>query len=144
MIGVRVGPELRMALVGSPAYFASRSIPQTPRDLNGHLGVNYRQRTGGGLYAWEFERNREKIEARMDGPVILNDGEMLQKAALAGLGLAFMLEDANVIEDIASGRLVRVLEDWCEPFSGYHLYYPSRRQPTAAFSLFVDALRHRA
>jgi DNA-binding transcriptional LysR family regulator len=144
MIGVRVGPELRMALVGSPVYFASRSLPKTPRDLSDHLGVNYRQRTGGGLYAWEFERDGEKLEVRMDGPVILNDGEMLQKAALAGLGLAFMLEDANVLEDIASGRLIRVLEDWCEPFPGYHLYYPSRRQPTAAFSLFVDALRHRA
>lgn len=144
MIGVRVGPELRMALVGSPAYFASRSIPRTPRDLSQHLGVNYRQRTGGGLYAWEFERDSEKLEVRMDGPVILNDGELLQTAALAGLGLAFMLEDRNLLEEVAAGRLIRVLEDWCQPFAGYHLYYPSRRQPTAAFSLFVEALRRQA
>jgi DNA-binding transcriptional LysR family regulator len=144
MIGVRVGPELRMALVASPAYFAGRPIPLTPRDLSEHLGVNYRQRSGGGLYAWEFERAGERLEVRMDGAVILNDGEMLKTAALAGVGLAFMLEDQSVLDDIAAGRLVRVLEDWCEPFAGYHLYYPSRRQPTAAFSLFVDALRHRA
>jgi DNA-binding transcriptional LysR family regulator len=141
MIGVRVGPELRMALVGSPSYFAERSVPQTPRELSGHLGVNYRQRSGGGLYAWEFERDGERLEVRMDGTVILNDGEMLRIAALAGVGLAFMLEDRNVLDDIAAGSLIRVLDDWCEWFPGYHLYYPSRRQPTAAFSLFVDALR---
>jgi DNA-binding transcriptional LysR family regulator len=144
MIGVRVGPELRMALVASPAYFAERPIPLTPRDLSEHLGVNYRQRSGGGLYAWEFERAGERLEVRVDGQVILNDGEMLKTAALAGVGLAFMLEDQSVLDDIAAGRLVRVLDDWCEPFAGYHLYYPSRRQPTAAFSFFVDALRHRA
>lgn len=144
MIGVRVGQELRMALVASPAYFAERPIPLSPRDLSDHLGVNYRQRSGGGLYAWEFERAGERLEVRVDGQVILNDGEMLKTAALAGVGLAFMLEDRSVLDDIAAGRLVRVLDDWCEPFAGYHLYYPSRRQPTAAFSLFVDALRHRA
>lgn len=144
MIGVRIGPELRMALVGSPAYFATRPIPRTPRDLSGHLGVNYRQRTSGGLYAWEFERDGEKLEVRMDGPVTLNDGEMLLTAAIEGLGLAFMIEDRNVLEHVAAGRLVRVLEEWCEPFPGYHLYYPSRRQATAAFSLFVDALRRSA
>ena len=141
MIGVRVGPDLRMALVGSPAYFAKRPIPKTPHDLRDHLGVNYRQRTGGGLYAWEFERDGEKLEVRMDGPVTLNDGEMLETAALEGLALAFMIEDQNVLKHISERRLVRVLEDWCQPFPGYHLYYPSRRQPTAAFSLFVDALR---
>jgi DNA-binding transcriptional LysR family regulator len=141
MIGVRVGPDLRMTLVGSPAYFAKRPIPKTPHDLRDHLGVNYRQRTGGGLYAWEFERDGEKLEVRMDGPVTLNDGEMLETAALEGLALAFMIEDQNVLKHISEGRLVRVLEDWCQPFPGYHLYYPSRRQPTAAFSLFVDALR---
>jgi len=141
MIGVRIGPDLRMALVGSPAYFASRPIPETPRDLSGHLAVNYRQRTGGGIYAWEFERDGEKLEVRMDGPLILNDGEMLEIAALEGLALAFMIEDRTIMKHIAEGRLVRVLEDWCQPFPGYHLYYPSRRQPTVAFSLFVDALR---
>jgi DNA-binding transcriptional LysR family regulator len=143
MIGVRVGPDLRMAVIGSPAYFASRSIPETPRDLSGHIAVNYRQSTGGGLYAWEFEREGEKLEVRMNGPVTLNDGEMLEMAALEGLALAFMIEDQNVLKHIAEGRLIRVLEDWCQPFPGYHLYYPSRRQPTAAFSLFVDALRRK-
>lgn len=130
-----------MTLVGSPAYFAKRPIPKTPHDLRDHLGVNYRQRTGGGLYAWEFERDGDKLEVRMDGPVTLNDGEMLETAALEGLALAFMIEDQNVLKHISEGRLIRVLEDWCQPFPGYHLYYPSRRQPTAAFSLFVDALR---
>jgi DNA-binding transcriptional LysR family regulator len=144
MIGVRVSPDLRMALVGSPAYFATRPVPKTPRDLSDHLGVNYRQRTGGGLYAWEFEREGEKVEVRMNGPLTLNDGEMLEMAALEGLALAFMIEDQNVLKHIAEGRLVRVLEDWCQPFPGYHLYYPSRRQPTTAFSLFVDALRRQA
>lgn len=141
MIGVRIGADLRMALVGSPAYFANRPIPRTPRDLSDHVAVNYRQSTSGGLYAWEFERDGEKLEVRMNGPVTLNDGEMLETAALEGLALVFMIEDQSILDHVAEGRLVRVLEDWCQPFSGYHLYYPSRRQPTAAFSLFVDALR---
>ena len=142
MIGVRISPELRMALVGSPTYFSNRPKPETPRDLSVHLGANYRQRTGGGLYAWEFEKDGEKLEVRMEGPVTLNDGEMLEMAALDGLALAFMIEDQSILSHLAEGRLVRVLEDWCQPFPGYHLYYPSRRQPTAAFSLFVDALRY--
>jgi DNA-binding transcriptional LysR family regulator len=143
MIAVRIGPDLRMAVIGSPAYFASRPIPETPRDLSGHIAVNYRQSTGGRLYAWEFERDGEKLEVRMNGPVTLNDGEMLEMAALEGLALAFMIEDQSILDHVAEGRLVRVLEDWCQPFPGYHLYYPSRRQPTAAFSLFVDALRRK-
>ena len=144
MIGVRVGPDLRMALIGSPAYFANRPIPKTPHDLRDHLAVNYRQTAGGGLYAWEFEREGEKVEVRMNGPVSLNDGDMLGLAALEGVALAFMIEDQTILNHVAEGRLLRVLEDWCPPFPGYYLYYPSRRQPTAAFSLFLDALRRKA
>jgi len=143
MIAVRVGPDLRMAVVGSPSYFAKRGVPETPRDLGNHLGVSYRQRTGGGLYAWEFERDGEELQVRMNGPLIMNDGLMLEAAALDGLALAYTFEN-QVAQYVEDGRLVRVLEDWCPPFSGYHLYYPSRRQHTAAFALFVEALRYRS
>ncbi|KQV30259.1 LysR family transcriptional regulator [Rhizobium sp. Root1203] len=142
MVAVRIGPDLRMAVVGSPAYFANRKIPQTPRDLEEHRGVSYRQTTGGGLYAWEFERDGEEIEVRMNGPLVMNDGEMLEEAALDGIVLAYTFE-SQVEKHIADGRLVRVLEDWCQPFTGYHLYYPSRRQHTAAFALLVEALRYK-
>jgi DNA-binding transcriptional LysR family regulator len=140
MVAVKIGPDLRMAVVGSPSYFAKHTIPQTPRDLGEHRGVSYRQTTGGGLYAWEFERDGEELQVRMNGPLILNDGLMLEAAALDGLALAYTFEE-QVSKHIADGRLIRVLEDWCEPFPGYHLYYPSRRQHTAAFALFVEALR---
>ncbi|MBY5813768.1 LysR family transcriptional regulator [Rhizobium leguminosarum] len=143
MIAVRIGPDLRMAVVGSPSYFAKRGLPQTPRDLGKHLGVSYRQTRGGGLYAWEFERDGEELQVRMNGPLIMNDGLMLEAAALDGLALAYTFE-SQVAQYVADGRLVRVLEDWCPPFSGYHLYYPSRRQHTAAFALFVEALRYRS
>jgi DNA-binding transcriptional LysR family regulator len=140
MVAVRISPDLRMAVVGSPSYFATRKIPQTPRELGEHRGVSYRQTTGGGLYAWEFERDGEEIQVRINGPLIINDGEMLEAAALDGLALAYTFE-SQVMPYITDGRLIRVLEDWCQPFSGYHLYYPSRRQYTAAFALLVDALR---
>jgi len=143
MIAVRIGPDLRMAVVGSPSYFAKRGVPETPRDLGNHLGVSYRQTTGGGLYAWEFERDGEELQVRMNGPLIMNDGLMLEAAALDGLALAYTFEN-QVAQYVEDGRLVRVLEDWCPPFSGYHLYYPSRRQHTAAFALFVEALRYRS
>ncbi|MEH7840077.1 LysR family transcriptional regulator [Rhizobium laguerreae] len=140
MVAVKIGPDLRMAVVGSPSYFANHKIPQTPRELGEHRGVSYRQTTGGGLYAWEFERDGEELQVRMNGPLILNDGLMLEAAALDGLALAYTFED-QVSKHVADGRLIRVLEDWCPPFPGYHLYYPSRRQHTAAFALFVEALR---
>ncbi|APO73481.1 LysR family transcriptional regulator protein [Rhizobium etli 8C-3] len=140
MVAVRIGPDLRMAVVGSPSYFANHNIPQTPRELGEHRGVSYRQMTGGGLYAWEFDRDGEELQVRMNGPLILNDGLMLEAAALDGLALAYTFED-QVSKHIADGRLIRVLEEWCPPFPGYHLYYPSRRQHTAAFALFVEALR---
>ncbi|MBB4294270.1 DNA-binding transcriptional LysR family regulator [Rhizobium leguminosarum] len=143
MVAVRISPDLRMAVVGSPSYFAKRKIPQTPRDLGEHRGVSYRQTTGGGLYAWEFERDGEELQVRMNGPLIINDGEMLEAAALDGLALAYTFE-SQVAQYINDGRLIRVLDDWCQPFSGYHLYYPSRRQHTAAFALLVEALRFKS
>ncbi|MFW8645191.1 LysR family transcriptional regulator [Rhizobium beringeri] len=140
MVAVRIGPDLRMAVVGSPSYFQNRTIPMTPRDLGDHRGISYRQTTGGGLYAWEFERDGEELVVRMNGPLIINDSLMLEAAALDGLGLAYTFE-SQVSQYIADGRLIRVLDDWCQPFPGYHLYYPSRRQHTAAFALLVEALR---
>lgn len=142
MVAVRVSPDIRMAVVGSPSYFANRKIPETPRDLNDHNCVSYRQTTGGGLYAWEFEKDGVELEVKVNGPLVLNDNEMLETAALDGLGLAYTFE-SQISRHVAEGRLVRVLEDWCPPFSGYHLYYPSRRQHTRAFLLLVDALRHK-
>ena len=142
MVAVRISPEIRMAVVGSPSYFAKRTIPETPRDLSKHDCVSYRQTTGGGLYAWEFARGGDELEVRVNGPLILNDNEMLEQAALDGFGLAYTFE-SQVSEHVAEGRLIRVLEDWCQPIPGYHLYYPSRRQHTPAFRLLVEALRLR-
>jgi len=142
MVAVRISPEIRMAVVGSPSYFANRTIPETPRDLSKHDCVSYRQTTGGGLYAWEFARGGDELEVRVNGPLILNDNEMLEQAALDGFGLAYTFE-SQVSEHVAEGRLIRVLEDWCQPIPGYHLYYPSRRQHTPAFRLLVEALRLR-
>ncbi|WP_192357023.1 LysR substrate-binding domain-containing protein [Mesorhizobium mediterraneum] len=142
MVAVRISPDVRMAVVGSPSYFASRPAPQTPRDLSEHRCASYRQNTGGGLYAWEFDKDGVELEVRVNGPLIFNDNEMLLHAAVDGLCLVYTFE-SQVSQHIADGRLVRVLEDWCPPYSGYHLYYPSRRQHTAAFTLLVDALRYR-
>jgi DNA-binding transcriptional LysR family regulator len=142
MIAVRIGPDLRMAVVGSPSYLAGRPPPETPHDLTRHACINLRLPTRGGLYAWEFEKSGRELRVRVDGQLVFNDAEMVLKAARDGFGLACVLED-YVEADVAAGRLVRVLEDWCEPFSGYHLYYPSRRQPSSAFSLLVEALRYR-
>lgn len=142
MVAVKVSPDLRMAVVGSPSYFAKHKAPETPRDLGDHRCASYRQTTGGGLFAWEFERDGVELEVRVNGPLILNDGEMLEAAAVDGLALAYTFE-SQVAHHIAEGRLVRVLEDWCQPFSGYHLYYPSRRQHTPAFALLLEALRYK-
>jgi len=142
MVAVRVSPDVRMAVVGSPSYFAGRTMPQTPRELNDHKCVSYRQSTGGGLYAWEFERDGVELDVRVNGPLVINDNEMLVNAALGGLGLVYTFE-SQVAQHVADGRLIRVLEDWCPPFSGYHLYYPSRRQHTPAFALLLEALRYK-
>ncbi|OHV78329.1 LysR family transcriptional regulator [Rhizobium sp. LCM 4573] len=143
MIAVRIGPQMRMAVVGSPAYFAGRAVPKTPQALTNHNCINLRLSGHGGLYAWEFEKDGREMNVRVDGQLVFNTGSLILKAALEGRGLAYLPEGqlAPYIED---GRLVRVLADWCEPFSGYHLYYPSRRQPTPAFALLVEALRYRS
>lgn len=141
MIAVRIGPDLRMAVVGSPAYFEQRSIPRTPQDLNLHQCINQRMPSSGGLYAWELEKKAREIRVRVDGQLTLNNARLVVRAARSAFGLGFVIEDL-VATDIAEGRLVRVLEDWCPSFPGYHLYYPSRRQHSAAFGLVVDALRY--
>ncbi len=143
MIAVPIGPEMRMATVGAPSYFASRPEPVTPQDLTDHACINLRLPTYDSLYAWEYENATRELKVRVDGQLVFNSVPMILEAAVAGFGLAHMTED-QVRADLESGRLVRVLADWCPPFSGYHLYYPSRRQPSPAFSLMVDALRYRS
>ena len=142
MIAVPIGPKMRMAVVGSPAYFRGRSRPTKPQDLTAHRCINLRLPTHGGLYAWEFEKSGREVRVRVDGQLVFNSVALLLKGAIAGLGLCYV-PDSEVQAHVKRGRLVRVLDDWCEPFSGYHLYYPSRRQQTPAFSLLVDALRYR-
>ncbi|MCV4343768.1 LysR family transcriptional regulator [Pseudomonas capsici] len=140
MIAVPIGPQVRMAAVAAPAYFAANPAPKTPRDLVKHRCINIRFPTYGGLDAWEFERRGKKLKVRVDGQLILNTTTHIAEAAAAGLGIAYLPEE-EFGTLIAEGRLQRVLEDWCPPFDGYHLYYPSRRQPSPAFALVVDALR---
>lgn len=143
MIAVRIGPAYRMACVGSPAYFARHPIPQTPQDLAHHTCINMRMPSSGGLYAWEFEKNGRAMNVRVDGQLTFGgSGQLREVAAEAGFGLTMTL-DSIVEEPIREGRLIRVLEDWCPPFAGYHLYYPSRRQSSPAFALLVEALRYR-
>jgi DNA-binding transcriptional LysR family regulator len=142
MIAVRIGPDMRMAVVGAPSYFAKRALPNKPQDLTAHNCVNLRLPTYGGLYAWEFEKGGRELRVRVEGQFILNGTTPMLNAALAGLGLAYVPEDM-VEPYFADGRLKRVLEDWCPPYSGYHLYYASRRQSSPAFTLLVDALRYR-
>jgi len=142
MIAVRIAPDMRMAVVGSPAYLKNRSEPKKPQDLIGHNCINLRLPTHGGLYAWEFEKGGRELKVRVEGQLIFNATTQILNAALAGLGLAYVPE-GMVQSYLARGRLKRVLEDWCLPYPGYHLWYPSRRQSSAAFALLVDALRYR-
>jgi DNA-binding transcriptional LysR family regulator len=142
MIAVRIGPDLRSAVVGAASYFAKRPKPKTPQDLTTHACINLRLPTHGGLYAWEFQKGKRELKVRVEGQLVFNGTAPMLDAALAGFGLAYVPED-TVRAQLADGRLVRVLADWCPPYAGYHLYYPSRRQPTAAFTLLVDALRYR-
>ncbi|MFC5757654.1 MULTISPECIES: LysR family transcriptional regulator [unclassified Rhizobium] len=142
MVAVRIGPDLRMAIVGSPDYFARHPVPKSPQDLAAHQCINLRQLSGGGFYAWELEKDGRELRVRVDGQLAFNNTGMIVRAAVAGFGLGFVMEDMAEAE-LESGALVRVMEDWCPWFSGYHLYYPSRRQPSAAFSILVDALRYR-
>ncbi|MCC8938814.1 MULTISPECIES: LysR family transcriptional regulator [Bradyrhizobium] len=143
MIAVRISPDLRMAVVGSPSYFADRKRPKTPQDLTQHNCLNLRLPTHGGrLYAWEFEKNARELNVRVEGQLVFNSAGLLLDGALKGLGLAYLTE-GHVRPYVSEGRLIRVLADWCPPFSGYHLYYPSRRQASPAFTLLVEALRYR-
>ncbi|MES2710764.1 MAG: LysR family transcriptional regulator [Pseudomonadota bacterium] len=142
MVAVRIGPDIRLAVVGAPAYFMRHPQPMAPQDLTAHTCINIRLPTLGGLYAWELEKDGREVKVRVDGQLVFNTSPPLLKAALAGFGLACVFED-QVQEHLDAGRLVRVLADWCPPFPGYHLYYPSRRQPTPAFALLVEALRYR-
>ena len=140
MIAVPIGPDLRMAVVGAPAYFKDRKKPKTPQDLTHHNCINLRLATAGGLYAWEFEKDGRELKVRVEGQLIFNTATLAVKAALAGSGVAFVPED-RILGHIKDGTLIRLMPDWCAPFPGFHLYYPSRRQPTPAFAVLVDALR---
>jgi DNA-binding transcriptional LysR family regulator len=143
MIAVRIGPDMRSAVVGAPTYFAKRTRPKAPQDLTTHACINLRLPTHGGLYAWEFEKGGREVRVRVEGQLVFNGTAPMLDAALAGFGLAYVPED-TVRAHLADGRLIRVLADWCLPYPGYHLYYPSRRQPTPAFTLLVNALRDRS
>jgi DNA-binding transcriptional LysR family regulator len=141
MIAVRIGPDMRMAVVSAPSYFERRSRPKTPQDLTAHACIGFRMPTHGGLLPWEFEKRGREVRVRVEGPLVVNNFSLRLQSALSGVGLAYMPED-RAQAYVERGQLVRVLEDWCAPFAGYHLYYPSRRQPTPAFALLVDALRY--
>jgi DNA-binding transcriptional LysR family regulator len=142
MIAVRIGPDLRMAAVATPSYFDAHTKPKAPQDLTRHNCLNIRFQTSGGLYAWEFEKNKRPLNVKVDGQIISNGSSSIVSAALLGLGIAYVPED-TVQTHITEKRLVRVLGDWCPPFPGYHLYYPSKRQASPAFVLLVEALRYR-
>jgi DNA-binding transcriptional LysR family regulator len=142
MVAVRIGPDMRSAVVGAPSYFATRPHPKTPQDLTNHTCINLRLPTRGNLYAWEFEKGGHELKVRVEGQLVFNGTAPMLDAALAGFGLAYVPED-SVAAHLAGGRLIRVLADWCPTYPGYHLYYPSRRQPTPAFALLVNALRYR-
>ncbi|HEX8239697.1 MAG TPA: LysR family transcriptional regulator [Allosphingosinicella sp.] len=141
MIAMRIGPRLRMATVASPAYFETREKPKLPHDLAQHACINLRM-VNGSIYAWEFEKGGRELNVRVEGQLVLNNPDLIVEAAVAGHGLCHLIED-RVGPLVEEGKLVRVLEDWCDPFDGYYLYYPSRRQPSPAFSLLLEALRYR-
>ena len=140
MVAVRVTPDLRTAVVGSPDYLTSRPPPHTPRDLKDHNCINYRFAASGALFRWPFARNGEALDVVVEGPLTLNDTDLIRAAAVNGAGLACTLE-GSVADDLAAGRLVRVLEDWCQSFPGFFLYYPGRRQMQPALRVLIDALR---
>ncbi len=140
MIAMPIGPKLRMAAAASPDYFARYPVPKTPHDLTQHQCINMRMVRSGGIYVWEFDHEGGELKVRVNGQLTFNTSDHVVDAALAGLGIAFLPEE-EFGSHIREGRLVRVLESWCHPFPGYYLYYPSRKQPSPAFSLVVDALR---
>jgi DNA-binding transcriptional LysR family regulator len=140
MVAVRIAPDMRMMVVGAPSYFEGRPAPTKPQDLIGHSCIGLRLPTHGGIYAWEFEKDGRELRVRIEGQLVFNTSAIILTAALAGMGLAY-LPEGQVQAHLADRRLIQVLADWCPPLSGYHLYYPSRRQHTPAFALLVDALR---
>lgn len=142
MIAVRIGPDMRMAVVGSPDYFARHPIPRTPQDLTTHNCIGIRLPTYGGIFPWDLEKDGREVNVRIEGQLVFNNLSLRLNSALDGLGLAYLPED-QVRSHVAAGRLMQVLEDWCGPFPGYHLYYPSRRHASPAFALLVDTLRYR-
>jgi DNA-binding transcriptional LysR family regulator len=140
MIAVRIGPDMKRAVVGSPDYFARTPPPATPHELGGHSCIAYRLVRTGGLYAWEFEEDGKPLEVRVDGPLVFNDSDLMRASAIAGMGLAYLYED-DAQEDIRAGRLVRILQDWCPSLPGYFLYHPSRRQTPPALTALIATLR---
>jgi DNA-binding transcriptional LysR family regulator len=142
MIATRISPDIAFAVVGSPAYFKNRSIPLVPQDLTSHSCINLRLPSHGGNYVWEFEKDGRDVRVRVDGQITCTNAPQILAVAQDGYGLGY-LPAGMVQTDLESGRLLRVLEDWTPPWVGYHIYYPSRRQPSQAFSVVLDALRHR-
>jgi DNA-binding transcriptional LysR family regulator len=142
MVAVRIGPDWRFGVVGTPAYFERRSKPETPQDLTNHECINLRLTTAGGLYAWEFKKGPRQMDVRVEGRLVFNSVLPILGAALDGLGLA-NLPEYMVRPYLKSGELVEVLADWSPQWQGYHIYYPNRRQPSPAFTAFVEALRYR-
>src|SRR6478736_1976311 len=142
MIAVRIGPDIRMAVVGAPSYFADHRPPRTPRELAGHRCINYRRFRSGWAYAWDFEDKGRPFQVRVEGPLSFNNGDLIREAALAGQGLAYVFDD-EVAADIKAGRLRRILERWCPTFPGYYLYHPSRRQTPPALAAIIAALRYK-
>ena len=143
MIAIRIGPDIRMSVVGAPSYFAKHSEPRTPRELSSQRCINYRLVRSGGLYAWDFETKGRPFEVRVEGPLVFNNADLLRESALAGHGLAYMYDDM-IAADVKAGRLRRILEKWCPTFPGYYLYHPSRRQTPPALTALIAALRYKA
>ena len=143
MIAVRIGPDMRMAVVGSPDYFARHPVPRTPQDLTAQNCIGIRLPTYGGIFPWDLDKYGHEVNVRIEGQLVFNNISLRPSSALDGLGLAYLPED-QVLDHVEAGRLIRVMEDWCGPFPGYHLYYPSRRHTSPAFALLLDTLRYRA
>src|SRR3954447_3678764 len=142
MIAVRIGPDIRTAVVGAPSYFAHHPAPRTPRELSGHRCINYRLVRSGGLYAWDFEEKGQPFQVRVEGPLAFNNGDLIREAALAGHGIAYVYDD-EVAADVSAGRLTRILEKWCPTYPGYYLYHPSRRQTPPALAALIAALHYK-
>lgn len=141
MTAVRIGPDIRFAIVAAPSYLAQRSLPQQPQDLTSHECINLRLPTRGGLYAWELRKGEQQLSVRVEGQLVFNGINQILNAALAGFGLAYVPEDL-ARKHLANGQLRQVLEDWCPTFPGYHLYFLSHRQSSRAMAILIEALRY--